>query len=141
MTSRSTASPSRFPSRAAPWTLMCSTVTGFAPGTTSGTLVCTWAMSHDPEATADVIAQAINSLFGFICTLLRIRLLQRIGIDAHAKGAHGDSCRQRSQSLFFAGVDRRLVASGRKCWLWLRRVSGNLHGDGSEVITVHLEQH
>src|ERR1035438_2183751 len=39
------------PSRAAPWILMCSTVSGLAPGTTGGTCVCTWAVSGSPAAT------------------------------------------------------------------------------------------
>jgi hypothetical protein len=47
---------------------MCSTVTGFAPGTTPGTFVCTCAVSHDPGATANVIAHAMNSFFDFIWT-------------------------------------------------------------------------
>ena len=71
MTSRSIASPSRLPSRAAPWILMCSTDTGFAPATTSGTLVCTWAASHGPGATPNVIAHATNNFADFIWTLSR----------------------------------------------------------------------
>src|ERR1039458_5669380 len=102
MTSRSTASPSRLPSSAVPWILMCSTATGFAPGTRSGMFVCTWAVSHEPDTTANVIAHAMNNFVAFIRTLSRkTRLLHRVGIDVHAEGAHGDRCGQRSQRLFF----------------------------------------
>src|ERR1035441_4179388 len=54
MTSRSTASPSRLFSSAAPWILMRSTVAGFAPGTTGGTSVCTCAVSAGTKTAAKV---------------------------------------------------------------------------------------
>jgi hypothetical protein len=44
-------------------------VTGFAPETTSGTIVCTWAETHGPDAMANVIAQAMDNFVGFIWTL------------------------------------------------------------------------
>ena len=45
MALRSTAFPSRLPSRAVPWILTRSTVAGLAPGTRGGTSVFTWAAS------------------------------------------------------------------------------------------------
>src|SRR5271165_2576706 len=102
MTSRSTASPSRLPSRAVPWILMRSTVTGFAPGTTSGTLVCTWAVNRDPNAKAIAIAPAKNSFMVFIPSLSpRSQLLDRIRIDVDAEGAHGKGVGKRPERLFF----------------------------------------
>ena len=60
ITSRSTASPARFPSKESPRTLMRSTVTAFAPDTASGKLVCTWAVSRvtGAAATAGAITYA-----------------------------------------------------------------------------------
>ena len=69
MTSRSTASPSRLPSRAAPWILMCSTITGFAPATIGGTTVCTWAAILEPGVMAIINTTTQNKFVDFIAVL------------------------------------------------------------------------
>src|SRR5262249_5844741 len=69
MTSRSTASPSRFPSSAVPWILMRSGVTGFAFGSTGGTSVFTCAAAGaEATATSSTIAM-IGSDFGSVMAI------------------------------------------------------------------------
>src|SRR5450631_3775239 len=86
MTSRSTASPSRLPSSAVPWILMCSTVTGFAPWTTDGTCVCTWAASRSPPATAivSVTSQITRTvLIGILSRNTQLLYWRQVKVEAH----------------------------------------------------------
>src|SRR5579859_3138928 len=69
MASRSTASPSRLPSKAVPWILMFSTIAGFAPATTGGTTVCTCAAILEPGVIAIANITAQNRLVDFIAVL------------------------------------------------------------------------
>src|SRR3954467_1980933 len=65
---------------------MCCTDTGFAPGTTGGTVVATWATRYEPIAKAEANVIATIAFFVFIAILIeKTRLLHGIGIDADAE--------------------------------------------------------
>ena len=67
--------PPDCPPATLPWTLMCSTVTGFAPATTGGISVCTCAKLRPAVANASGIRTANpHKRFGFIVTMSPNRL-------------------------------------------------------------------
>src|SRR5215472_5632429 len=119
ITSRSTASPSRLSSSEVPCTLMRSTVTGFALGTTSGTMVCTWAFSRPAGAAMMAHAAAMDNATAFILTSSFGGLLHRVGINVHAERAHGDGVGQDSDRLVF-DLDLRFLIDLNGCVNFVR---------------------